>query len=209
MPIDTYHKWGIEDKIDLTVYNQYHKVIFTPYIFYIRQNDDYLKNLLRMTLFYTYNLGPHLKPYYKSQMDTVVVQVNGQRPTLFRNTAGAFFETRHINGKVGIGFEKQSRDPERPLFTGIETILDAKYNIHEHLVYRFHMDTFFSIEQFDTGRQQFSANVTNSFSFKLNSFAAFSIRHKWYYYSSLENPDKYQDSQILMSLDLNTGFKFF
>lgn len=209
MPTGTYHKWGIEDTVDLIVYNQNHKIILTPYIYYIRQDDDYLKNLLRMTFFYTYNIGPHLKPYFKTQMDTVVVEAKGQRPLLFRNTAGAFFETTHIDGKVGIGFEKQSQDPEKPLYAGIETILDARHDILKHLEYRFHLDSFYSLEQLDTGRQQFSANITNAFSFKLNSFAAFSIRHRWYYYSSLENPDEYQDSQILMSLDVNTGFKLY
>ena len=209
MPSTTYHKWGIEDKIDLTVYNQHHKVVFTPYIYYIRQDDEYLQNLLRGTLFYTYNLNPVIKPYYKSQVDTVVVRVNGQRPFLLRNTAGAFFDTPHINGKVGLGFEKRTQDPVRPLFIGIETIVDAKYNILKYLEYRFHLESFYSIQQTDVGTHQFSSNITNGFSFKLNSFAAFSIQHKWYYYDSLENPNNYQDSQILMSLDLTTGFKIF
>ncbi len=209
MPTKTYHKWGIEDKIDITVYNRYHKVIFTPYIFYIRQDNEYLQNLLRGTLFYTYNLSPIVKPYYKSQIDTVLVEVYDKRPVLLRNTAGAFFDFPHFSGKIGIGVEKRTQDPRKPLFTGVETIFDVNYDILRYLIYRFHMDSFYSIRRADIDKHQFSANITNAFSFRLNSFAAFSIQHKWFYYSSLQNSNKYQDSQILMSLDLNTGFKFF
>ncbi len=209
MPANTYHKWGLEDSIDVTVYNQHHKVVFTPYIFYIRQDEKYLQNLLRGTLFYTYNLNPVIKPYYKSQIDTVVVETSGQRPILLRNTTGVSFDTSHIDGKLGLGFEKQTQDPVKPMSAGFEIIFDANHDILRYFTYRFHLDSFYSIRQEGSEGHRLSANITNAISFKLNSFAAFSIQHKYFYYSSLENPNKYQDSQVLMSLDLKTGFKLF
>jgi len=208
-PAETYEKWGLEDKIDVTVYNQHHKFMFTPYLFYIRQNDDYFQNLLRGTFFYTYNLDPYLKPYHKSQMDTVVKEVDDQRPLLFRETFGVLFEMDHITGKVGIGFEKQTQDPEKPLFSGIETIITAKYDFLEYLSYSLAVDNFFSVERTDFDKHQIRTEITNALSFKLNSFMAFSTKHKWFYFYTKEEDERYRDSQILLSLDLTTDFKIF
>jgi hypothetical protein len=208
-PADTYEKWGLEDQIDVTVYNQYHKFIFTPYIFYIRQDDNYFQNLLRGTFFYTYNLYPYLKPYHKSQMDTVVKVVEDQKPILFRETFGALFETKHITGKVGLGFEKQTQDPEKPLFSGIETILSARYDFLEYMSYSLDIDNFYSLERADFDKRQNRSEITNALSFKLNSFMAFSTKHKWFYFYTSKEDDNYRDSQILISLDLTTDFKIF
>ncbi|MFO7558094.1 MAG: hypothetical protein R6X10_04640 [Desulfobacterales bacterium] len=208
-PAETYEKWGLEDKIDVILYNRFHKFMFTPYIFYIRQNDDYFQNLLRGTFLYTYNLHPNLKPYHKSQVDTVVKEVDDQRPFLFRETFGAFFEMDHITGKVGLGFEKQAQDPEKPLFSGIETIITAKYDFLEYLSYSLAVDNFLSMEQTDFDKYQIRTEITNALSFKLNSFMAFSTKHKWFYFYTKEKNEKYRNSQILLSLDLVTDFKMF
>ncbi len=109
-PAETYRKWGMEDRIDLTVYNRYHKFVFTPYIYLIKQEDDYLQNLLRGTLLYAYNLESYVNPYHKTQVDTVVVKTDDLRPILIRDTLGALFETPHFSGKVGLGVEKQTQD---------------------------------------------------------------------------------------------------
>jgi len=208
-PYETYQKWGLEDKIDLTIYNQRHQLILTPYIYYIRQNDEYFQNLLRGTLFYTYNLSPVLNPYHKSQVDTVVKKTDNLRPLLFRETFGALFETEHITGKMGLGFEKQTQDPEKALFSGIETIVDVKYGLLENLTYTLNLNTFYSIKRFDFGNRQIRAELTNALSFKLNSFLSCSAKYKWFYFYSMEFEEKYRDSQILLSLDLVTDFKIF
>jgi hypothetical protein len=208
-PAKTYEKWGLENKIDVIVYNQYHKFMFTPYIFYIRQDDNYLQNLLRGTFFYTYNLRPNLKPYHKSQLDTVVNEVDNQRPLLFRETFGVLFEMDHITGKLGLGFEKQTQDPEKPLYSGIETIITAKYDFLEYLSYSLVVDNFYSLERTDFDKQQNRTEITNALSFKLNSFMSFSTKHKWFYFYTTEDGERYRDSQILLSLDLMTDFKIF
>lgn len=208
-PSDTYRKWGLEDKIDVTVYNRHHKFILTPYLFYVRQDDAYFQNLLRGTLSYTYNLYPHFKPYYKSQTDTVVKVVDDLRPLLFRETAGAMFETDHITGKVGLGIEKQTQDPEKSMYSGIETIIAARYDLLKYLSYALDFDLFYSLEHTDYDKRQIRTEITNALSFKLNSFTAFSTKHKWFYFYNKDADEKYKDSQILISLDLITGLKFF
>jgi hypothetical protein len=208
-PADTYEKWGLDDKIDVTVYNRMHKFVFTPYVFYIREDDSYFQNLLRGTFFYTYNGYPYLKPYHKSQVDTVFKVVDSLRPLLFRETFGAMFETGHFTGKLGLGFEKQTRDPEKPLFSGVETIIGAKYDWLEYLKYSFDLDLFYSLEQADLGKRQIRTEVTNALSFQLNSFMAVSTKHKWFYFYAKEDNDNYRNSQVLLSLDLMTDFKIF
>jgi hypothetical protein len=208
-PSETYQKWGLEDKIDFTVYNRMHKYIFTPYVFYIRQDDEYFQNLLRGTFFYTYNYSPIYKPYHKSQLDTVVKEVDGLRPLLFRETFGIMAETEYVTAKIGLGFEKQTQDPEEDLLTGLETIVGVKYPLLENLVYTMDLDTFIAMEQIDFADQQIRAELTNALSYKLNSFMAVSTKHKWFYFYSLESEKHYRYSQLLLTLDLVTDFKFF
>ena len=204
-PETTYEKWGLENKIDVTLYNQKHKFVITPYIYFVRQDDYYAQNLLRGTVFYTYNLFPVMKPYHKSQIDTVAKVVHGWRPLLVRETFGAFFETSAINGKIGLGFEKQIRDPQEELFAGIETIVGVRKNFLTHVRYAFDLDTFYST----FSNHQFRGEITNALSFKLNSFMAFSIKHKWFYVNNMADRLRYKDNQLLMSLDLETDFKTF
>ncbi len=208
-PGQTYQKWGIEDKIDFTVYNQMHKFILTPYVFYIRQDDNYFQNLLRGTFFYTYNLSPNLKPYHKSQVDTVVKMANDLRPLLFRETFGVMTETEYVTGKMGLGFEKQTQDPEEALLTGLETIVNVKYEFLKNLKYTMDIDTFVAVKQIQLAHQQIRAELTNALSYKMNDFMAVSAKHKWFYFYSLESEKRYRDSQVLLTLDLLTDFKFF
>jgi len=208
-PSETYQKWGLEDKIDFTVYNRMHKYIFTPYIFYIRQDDEYFQNLLRGTFFYTYNYSPIFKPYHKSQLDTVVKEVDDLRPLLFRETFGVMAEMKYLTAKVGLGFEKQTQDPEEDLLTGLETIVGVEYPFMEKLVYTMTFDTFTAFKQIDVKDQQMRAELTNAISYKMNAFMAMSAKHKWFYFYSLESEDHYRYAQLLLTLDLVTDFKFF
>ncbi len=203
-PAETYEKWGIEDKIVFTIYNRYHKFEITPYIYFIRQDENYFQNLLRGTLFYTYNLSPHLKPYHKSQAETVVQEVDHLRPLLFRETLGVFIEAAHVSGKMGMGFEKQTTDPEKDLIGGLETILSAKYDLYKSISYTLDLDTFYSAFFSD---HQFRGEISNALYYKLNSFMSFSIKYKWFGYYSFQDHQKYTDSQILFFLDLMASFK--
>jgi hypothetical protein len=110
---------------------------------------------------------------------------------------------------MGLGFEKQTQDPEKALFSGIETIVDVKYDLLENLTYTLNLNTFYSIKRFDFGNRQIRAELTNAFAFKLNSFLSCSAKYKWFYFYSMEFEEKYRDSQILLSLDLFTDFKIF
>lgn len=206
-PAASYRKWGLENKAVLTFYNRDHMFELTPYIFFVRQDDDYLRNLLRGTLLYTYNLNPVARPYCKSQVDTVVRPVDDLRPVLIRQTLGAQVETGHITGKMGFGFEKQIRDPAEDLFSGIETIIGIKYDFRQYLTYTFGLDTFFAIPQDHFSKHQIRSDISNALSFKLNSYLAFTVKHTWFYLYSGEFKEKYSDSRTLLSLDLTTDFK--
>ncbi len=208
-PADSYTKWGIEDKIDFTIYNRHHKLILTPYIYFISKDDEYLQNLLRGTLFYTYNLNSLLKPYHKSQVDTVVQPVDEQRPVLFRETVGAFFEANYLTGKLGLGFEKQTQGPEKEMFAGLEAIGDANVDLGQNVTYVFNLDSFYGFERIDFSNRQLRLSVTNGLSFKLNSFMAVSAKYKWSLFDASEYREKYTESQILLALDLTTDFKLF
>jgi 2',3'-cyclic-nucleotide 2'-phosphodiesterase (5'-nucleotidase family) len=221
-PKTSYTKWGIEDKIDFTIYNRYHKLVLTPYVYFISKDEDYLQNLLRGTLLYTYNMHPNIKPYQKSQVDTVVVAQNVEnerRPMMFRETAGALFETRYLNGKLGLGFEKQTQDPAKDLFAGFEGLADSRIELWKDIIYIFNLDSFYGFKQDELDNHQFRAEISNALSFKLNSLLAISAKHKWFYFDSNEDSDptnedpgrseKYTESQFLVSLDLKTDFKLF
>ncbi|TAL31238.1 MAG: hypothetical protein EPN93_18320, partial [Spirochaetes bacterium] len=120
-PTETYHKWGMENRIDVTVYNRYHQFIFTPYMLYIKQDELYLQNLLRGTFVYNLNLHEIVKPYHKSQCDTVVRETNGERPVVIRETLGSNFIWKTFSAKLGAGFEKPVHEPVGSPRYGIET----------------------------------------------------------------------------------------
>ncbi|MFH2064892.1 MAG: hypothetical protein ABIK15_06830 [Pseudomonadota bacterium] len=208
-PTDSYTKWGIEDKIDFTIYNRYHQLILTPYIYFVSKDDDYLQNQLRGTLVYTYNLYPNVKPYHKSQADTVVQDVDGKRPLMFRETAGALFETRYLNGKLGLGFEKQTRDPANELVAGFECLVDSKIELWQNIFYIFNLDAFYGFERLKPDNRQLRTEIVNALSFKLNSFLGVSAKHKWSFFDSMDYEQKYTESHFILSLDLKTDFKMF
>lgn len=208
-PAASYRKWGLENKAVLTLYNRDHMFELTPYVFFVRQDDLYLRNLLRGTLLYTYNLNPVARPYCKSQVDTVARSVDGLRPVLIRETIGAQVETEHITGKMGFGFEKQVRDPEEDLFSGIETIVGVKYDFRQYLTYIFGLDTFIAIPQDRFDKHQIRSDISNALSFKLNDYLSFTVKHSWFYFYSGEFREKYSDSRTLLSLDVTTDFKIY
>ena len=208
-PTDSYTKWGIENKIDFTFYNRFHQLVLTPYIYFISKDEDYLQNQLRGTLVYTYNLHPNIKPYHKSQADTVVQEVDDKRPLMFRETAGALFETPYLTGKLGLGFEKQTRDPAKQSVAGFECLADSRFEFWDNVAYTFSLDSFYGFEQAKLEDIQVRIDITNALSFKLNSFLSLSARHKWFYFDSADYAQKYTESHFIVSLDLKTDFKLF
>ncbi|HPR37590.1 MAG TPA: hypothetical protein PLT13_08320 [Spirochaetota bacterium] len=212
-PSENYTRWGMEDTLNITIYNRYHHLVLTPYIYFIKQDDQYLQNLLRGTLLYTYNLNAFLKPYHKSQIDTVLVadkeNEEGPRPMLARETVGASFFSERISGKIGSGFEKQIQDPEEPALYGIEAIIDASLPITDYLKYIFKLDSFISSEKGDSQTLKARTEITNTLSLSINSILGVSVKHKWFKLYSKEIEESYRYSQMLLSVDLKTDFKLF
>lgn len=210
MPSQTYRKWGIEDSADFTLYNQYHKLTITPYIYYMRQDELYLQNLLRGTLFYTYTLNPYINPYHKSQVDTVVVVKEDKlRPILFRETVGASFVYGYFSGRLGVGFEKQTQDPEKDMLYGAESILQIQIPFLDYFTYTFNLDNFITVPEGGDSSYQIRTEIRNTLSIKINTWLALSIRHRWFYYNPLDTQIPYKYTQLLISLDVKAKFKVF
>ncbi len=210
MPAQTYKKWGIEDSADITIYNQYHRLTVTPYIYYMRQDELYLQNLLRGTLFYTFTFNPYINPYHKSQVDTVVVKKeDGLRPVLFRETVGASFLYSYFSGRLGFGFEKQTQDPEKDLLYGAESIFQIQIPFRDYFTYTFTIDNFISVPEGGDSTYQMRTEIRNAISIKINTWLSLTIGHRWFYYNPLDTRISYKYTQLLISLDVKAKFKVF
>ncbi len=207
-PEMTYRRWGMEDTINITLYNADHNIVLTPYIYYIKLDEVYLQNLFRGSLLYSFNLNDYVKPYHKSQFDTVVIEVDG-RPVLIRETAGFSLTTEMVTGKIGAGFEQQIQDPENPKLYGFETLLNAKFPFTDELTYIFKLDSFISFNRNSSGELKARTEITNEFSYKINTLLGVSLKYKWFYLYTSDLEEYYKYSQTLVSIDLKTDFKLF
>ena len=208
-PADGYTKWGLENKIDITVYNKYHRFVFTPYMLYSRQDDEYLNNILRGTLLYDYNLSETIKPYNKFRCDTVVEEVDGVRPVLLRETLGVSTVYKNVSGKLGIGFEKEVQDPSRPALYGLELIVNAKFPFLTHFSYSFDLDTFSGIRHENGSQWQIRSEIDNALIAEFNAHLSLSFRHKYFYFYEDVSKENYQNSQFITSLNLKNDWKFW
>ncbi|MCP4138609.1 MAG: hypothetical protein GY754_47070 [bacterium] len=209
---ESFKKWGTESKIDLTIYNDLHKIVITPYINYAKQEDIYLNNLLRGTLFYKLNIDFPAAPYHKSQVDSVVAEVEGLRPTLIRETLGSDIETEYITGKIGIGFEKKVHDPVEDAIYGFETILKFNIDFLSYFSYSLNLDSFLSLtssEEESSSGGYIKTDIENALSFKVSELIKLSFKHKWYHYYSIKLEEHYYNSRFITSLDLKTDFKLY
>ncbi len=204
----SYKNWGFEDTANITLYNRYHQLVLTPYLYFSKYNETYNQNLLRGSLVYNYNLNDYITPYEKTQADTVLVNVTG-RPVLVRETAGITINSANVTGKIGIGFEDQVKHPDEPVLYGFETIINAEYQFGYPVKYLFKLDSFISSELKETEIPQSRIEITNGLSFSLNNNLALGIKYRWYHFYSSKLKKSYTDSQVLVSFDVNANFKFF
>ncbi len=208
-PSKSYNKWGLEDTIDVALYNKYHRFVLTPYLFYSRQDDSYLNNILRGTLLYDYNLSETYKPYNKLRYDTVVEAVNGLHPSLVRETMGLSAVYPYVTGKFGLGFEKEVQDPSEAALYGFEFIVGARIPFLTRFTYVFDLDTFTGILNEGGGEWQIRGEVNNGISAQINSFLSLSFRHKYFYFNDGGTDESYRNSQFITSLDFKTDWKLW
>lgn len=207
-PQKSYYKWGFENFIDLTIYNQSHLLVFTPYINYARQDEKYLNNLLRGTALYEYNLNEKIRPYNKFQCDYDIDKIDDQRRILIRETAGGSYYGDYLTGKIGIGFEQDLNPREVPLY-GVETIAGFTYPLFKYLTYTFGIDSFASAKNPDSGAWGIRSEINNTLSIKINTFLAISLKHRYFYLYEIEPDEHYRNSQIFTTLDLQNDWKFW
>jgi hypothetical protein len=112
-----------------------------------------------------------------------------------------------LTGKLGAGFEQQIHDPENPKLYGIETLLTANIPFNEEFSYSLKFDSFISFENRSSDELKARTEVTNSFTYKVNSFLGVSLKYKWFYLYTGDIEEKYKYSQTLVSIDLKTDFK--
>lgn len=231
-PSKSYTKWGVEGKIDFVFYNRLHVITFTPYINYLRQDRDYLKNLVRGSLSYLLNVHPIVNPYIKSQVDTVLLPVRGAlmpskisdyesivqymkyrrllRPVTIRETLGMNVHTKFLNGTLGCGIEKYVHDPVKPVVFGFELLINMRYEFLKNLAYSLKLDSFMSLigaQKKDKESNYFRSELENALSVRMNDILSISVKHRWYYFQNLSNKKRYSNSQIITSLDARTDFK--
>ncbi len=208
-PSKSYNKWGLENTIDITINNKYHRFVFTPYMLYSRQDDSYLNNILRGTFLYDYNLNETIKTYNKLRYDTVVEDVDGLRPSLLRETLGVSTQYKYFSGKLGLGFEKEVQDPSNAALYGIELIMGVRIPFLSNFIYTFDLDTFAGIRDENGGQRKIRSEINNAISAKLNDHLSMSFRHKYFYFNEDVTGEIYQNSQFITSLDLKNNWKFW
>jgi 2',3'-cyclic-nucleotide 2'-phosphodiesterase (5'-nucleotidase family) len=208
-PGRSYNKWGLENRIDIAFYNKYHRFLFTPYMFYSRQDESYLNNILRGTVLYDYYLSDTIKPYNKFQCDTVVEEEDGKRPVLIRETMGVSTKYKALNAKLGLGIEKEVQAPSNPAFYGLELVLGAKIPFLSHFTYTFDLDSFGGFQNEEGGQRQIRTEINNKISADINAHLSLSFRHKYFWLYEDIPGETYQNSQLITSLDLKNGWKFW
>ncbi|MBS0616905.1 MAG: hypothetical protein JSR44_01860 [Spirochaetes bacterium] len=204
-PPNSYFKWGLENNVNFILYNRKHAFSFNPYIFYVRQNDQIINNLMRAQVTYTYNTEWLLKPYQRSRVDTVVVPINGLNPTFIRETAGAELNYGIFTGRFGLGFEKQVLDPATTSYAGFEATLGINWEFVPGITYSLAFDSFSATTL--TGVWRNRIDMTNAVIFKIVDPLTFTVSHRYYYFYQESLQSLYNSSILLVSLDLRTTWK--
>jgi len=208
-PLETYTRYGIESTLNFIFYNRLHYFKVTPHIYYVRQGDTYLSNLLRGTFYYKLNLPYFVNPYHKSQIDTVVSSIDGSRPTIIRETIGATILAKYLSGTAGFGIEKEIIDPEGSLVYGLEALLAFNITFAKYLTYGLGVDAFFSFGDDSQNKRYLRSDIKNSLTFTLSSSVSISVSHVLFYYYSMNVKEHYLNSQIITAANYKTDFKIW
>ncbi len=228
----SYTKWGVEGRIDFIFYNRHHMITVTPYINFLRQDRDYLKNLVRGTVAYMPNVHRIVNPYVKSQLDTVLMPVRGAtmpskvsdydtlnqfiqyrkllRPVTIRETVGMNIRTKFLTGTFGCGIEKYIHEPVRPVVFGFEMLVNMRYEFLKNLTYNLKLDLFLSLigaKGKNKESNYFRNELENAVTIRMNDMIGVSLKHRWYFYQNMSDKRRYSNSQIITSCDVRTDFK--
>jgi len=211
-PEESFINWGIESKLDFTIYNRYNFFLFTPYVSYSQFNDDKISNVLRGTFYYLVNLDFMFRPYHKFQIDSVLLPTGDNlRPTIIRDTLGAELKAKYITGRIGFGIDKQIVDNPGALMYGFETIIKFEISFLKYFKYILSVDSFFSIGQVENSVNsagELKGEIDNELDFKFSEILSIAIGHKFYYNYSIPLKESYFNSKFILALKINTDFKF-
>lgn len=202
---DSYFKWGLENDVNFIFYNRRHSISFNPYIFYVRQVEQIIRNLLRFDLTYTLNTESFVRPYQKNRLDTLVVPVRGLRPSFLRETLGAEFQYKIFTGRLGGGLEKEVLDPVNAPNWGFEANVGIIWPFYQGMQYRLVFDSFSSRTYQNFWRHR--VEISNALIFTILAPLTFTVSHRWYYFYLGSVEDFYNSSILLLSLDMRTTWK--
>ncbi len=216
MPEDSYTRWGLENRINIAIYNSYHQFIINPYLFYDKQGEDYLKNRAGGAFIYNYNFSENIKPYQKSQMDTQVASVDGLRPFILRETVGAILDApweinskKVISTKWGVGLEKQLSGPEEQMLYGLETIINIKLPFLTYFTMFSNTNSFLAYQRSGESSKNIRIETENGISAAINTHLSAAVKHRYYYRFRGSDKHLYTDSQLITSIDLKADFKIW
>ncbi len=224
-PSSTYQQWGLENNIVLNIYNRYHRFIFNPYMNYVETRKEVVnkttgekttetlmvQNLLRGIFEYRLNYFTYVNPYHKSQLDTVLKRTeDGERPAIIREVAGAGFQYKTLEGKLGAGFERKVNDPKEGPVYGLETYLAWRQDFLSVFTYSLKIDSFVAKTTGENAEGgYFRGEIVNSLGIRILENVGLSVKHRWYYYRSDARGQDYNYQQVLTSLDLKTDMKIY
>ncbi len=219
---NSYKQWGMENKIDITIYNRYHQFILTPYVNYVKMEQEetgddgrvikrnyWTKNLFRGTFQYNLNYFDYVNPYHKSQYETAIKKVDDKKPAMVRETIGTRIKTDLLESKLGVGYEQKIKDEKEPKIYGVEFTLALKKSFLTYMTYTLNADSFYSRTNKEDIKGRFRSELGNKLAFSVTNYLSFSLKHKWFYYYDMKFKEKYSYMQMMLAADLNADFKVF
>ncbi len=155
--------------------------------------------------------------------------IRRERPAFMRQTLGPEIDFKYITFRVGAGYEKHFHDPVTDIAYGIEGFLGVRVSFLRYFKFTLQDDVFYSLV-FSDGTNTLTYNVVKALyaieleryalwylrnnldaalTFTFNDMVGLSLRYKWYIRHSFEYRQRYSNSKIMLSLDMNTDFKIF
>ncbi len=168
MADDSFTRWGGEAEIDFSWYNVNHFFTLTPYVSLEYDDDEYLSNLMRGTLYYNFNASRYVNVYHKYSVESAVFKtrkgerpagldsigdqyryyqyIRRERPAFMRQTLGPEVDWKYITFRVGAGYEKHFHDPVTDLAYGLEGDLKVQVSFLKYLEFTLQDDVFYSLD---------------------------------------------------------------
>ena len=92
---------------------------------------------------------------------------------------------------------------------GLETILSYKQDFWKYLTFLSSLNSFFSSPEMMYKSFYVRSEFITKLSLNMNDNVSLSLKYRWFYVYMPDLADRYSLAQILISADLNGGFRMF